>query len=96
MGGKCAIADLVGGLIQLFIGLPLAIFSITLAQREIYRFFAHKMSGKMETFYINTELKNGNIAIAAMLFGAFYATSAVISQAVGFLSQPIVAALSQM
>ncbi|AEE94803.1 hypothetical protein Ahos_1930 [Acidianus hospitalis W1] len=46
------------------------------------------MSGIMETFYINTELKNGNIAIAAMLFGAFYATSAVISQAV-VLSQPM-------
>jgi hypothetical protein len=46
LGGKWAIADLVGGLIQLFIGLPLAIFSITLAQREIYRFFAHRMSGK--------------------------------------------------
>ena len=54
------------------------------------------MSGKMETFYINTELKNGNIAIATMLFGAFYDTSAVISHALSFLSQPIVSAVPQI
>jgi hypothetical protein len=76
--------------------LPLAIFSITLAQREIYRFFAHKISEKMETFYINTELKIRKYSNSCNVIWAFYSTSAVISQAVSFLSQPIASALSQI
>jgi hypothetical protein len=67
-------------LIQLFIGLPLAIFAITLAQNAVYRFMVARLAGKVQAPSIAEELSRGNIAIAAMLFGAFFATSTVISQ----------------
>lgn len=93
LGGRGWLESLVGGLVQLFIGLPLAIFAITLAQNAIYRFMITRLAGKVEAPSITQELSRGNIAIAAMLFGAFFATSTVISQSISFISQPITQAL---
>jgi len=93
LGGRGWLESLVGGLVQLFIGLPLAIFAITLAQNAIYRFMIARLAGRVEAPSITQELSRGNIAIAAMLFGAFFATSTVISQSIGFISQPIAQAL---
>ncbi|MDT7895073.1 MAG: hypothetical protein RQ855_02620 [Desulfurococcales archaeon] len=93
LGGKGALEALIAGLIQLFIGLPLAIFSITLAQNAVYRFMVARLAGKVQAPSIAEELSRGNIAIAAILFGAFFATSTVISQSIGFLAQPIAQAL---
>lgn len=92
LGSAGWLEALVGGVVQLFIGLPLAIFAITLAQNTIYKFLL-RLSSKVQAPSITEELARGNIALAAMLFGAFFATSTVISQSIGFISQPIVGAL---
>ncbi|HWQ16588.1 MAG TPA: DUF350 domain-containing protein [Sulfolobales archaeon] len=93
LGGAGWLEALIGGFVQLFIGLPLAIFAITLAQNTIYSFMVRRLAGKVEAPSIVQELSRGNVALAAMLFGAFFATSTVISQSIGFISQPIVGAL---
>ncbi|MEM2238026.1 MAG: DUF350 domain-containing protein [Candidatus Caldarchaeum sp.] len=48
---------------------------------------------EIEKFNIQDELKNGNLAVAIVLFGTFVAISLVISQDVAFLSEPIVSAI---
>ncbi len=52
-----------------------------------------KLSGKIGAPSITQEMSRGNTALAEMLFGAFFATSTVISQSIGFISQPIAEAL---
>jgi len=95
--GAFNLSALIGGLIQLFIGLPLAIVVITWSQNRVYSWLvraASKLPGvEVEKFNIQEELKNGNLAIALVLFGTFLAISLVISQGVAFLSEPIASAL---
>ena len=94
--GAFNLSALIGGLIQLFIGLPLAIVVITWAQNRVYSWLvkaASKLPGvKVEKFNIQDELKNGNLAIATLLFGTFLAISLVISQGIS-LSEPISSAI---
>jgi len=47
----------------------------------------------MKEFDIETELKNGNIATAVILFGTFVAISLVASQGVAWLSEPLASAI---
>jgi uncharacterized membrane protein YjfL (UPF0719 family) len=95
--GAFNVSALIGGLVQLFIGLPLAIVVITWAQNRVYGWLvkaASKLPGvEVEKFNIQDELKNGNLAVAIVLFGTFLAISLVISQGIAFLSEPISSAL---
>jgi uncharacterized membrane protein YjfL (UPF0719 family) len=96
--GGFNIGALIGGLVQLFIGLPLAIVLIVWAQRRVYAWLvklAEKIPGvDIKEFSVERELKNGNVAIAALLFGTFLAISFVLSQGISFLSEPIASAIS--
>jgi uncharacterized membrane protein YjfL (UPF0719 family) len=84
-------------LVQLFIGLPLAIVVITWAQNRVYSWLVRVASKlprvEVEKFNIQDELKSGNLAVAVVLFGTFLAISLVISQGIAFLSEPIASAL---
>ena len=70
---------------------------ITWAQSRVYSWMvraASKLPGvEVEKFNIQDELKNGNLAVAIVLFGTFLAISLVISQGVAFLSEPIASAI---
>jgi uncharacterized membrane protein YjfL (UPF0719 family) len=77
---------------------PLAIVLIVWAQRRVYAWLvklAEKIPGvDIKEFSVERELKNGNVAIAALLFGTFLAISFVLSQGISFLSEPIASAIS--
>lgn len=98
--GSFNVPAIVGGLVQLFIGLPLAIVVITWAQNRVYSWLVKAASKlpavEIEKFNIQDELKNGNLAVALVLFGTFVAISLVISQGVSFLSEPIASALTSL
>lgn len=99
--GGFNVVALVAGLIQLFIGLPLAIVIIVWAQSRVYKWLvkaAEKLPGVVDIreFDIETELKNGNIATAVVLFGTFVAISLVASQGVAYLSEPIASAILRL
>ncbi|MCS7146549.1 MAG: DUF350 domain-containing protein, partial [Aigarchaeota archaeon] len=91
---------IVGGLVQLFVGLPLAIVIIVWAQRRVYNWLvrlAEKIPGvDVKEFDVEKELKNGNMAMAAILFGTFLAISFVLSQGIAFLSEPISSAITSL
>ncbi len=95
--GAFNLPALIGGLIQLFIGLPLAIVAVVWAQSRVYSWLikaAAKLPGvEVEKFNIQDELKNGNLAVAVVLFGTFVAISLVISQGVAFIAEPISSAI---
>jgi|FaiFalFF_MnMetaG_3_1042247.scaffolds.fasta_scaffold06226_4 uncharacterized membrane protein YjfL (UPF0719 family) len=95
--GAFNLSALIGGLVQLFIGLPLAIVVITWAQNRVYSWLVRAASKlprvEVEKFNIQDELKSGNLAVAVVLFGTFLAISLVISQGIAFLSEPIASAL---
>ncbi|MEM3545486.1 MAG: DUF350 domain-containing protein [Nitrososphaerota archaeon] len=98
--GGFNIAALVGGLIQLFIGLPLAIAIIVWAQSRVYRWLvkaAEKLPGvDLKEFDLVKDLKDGNIATAVVLFGTFFAISLIASQGVAYLSEPIASAILRL
>jgi|BEDMetMinimDraft_2_1075160.scaffolds.fasta_scaffold02818_3 uncharacterized membrane protein YjfL (UPF0719 family) len=95
LGGQQGLIDLVAGLVQLFIGIPLAVVAIFITQNTIYGFLVRKIQDRVkdfEAFTIASELKRRNISVAVTLFGSFFAISTVISQAISYLSVPIVQA----
>ncbi|MEM3922440.1 MAG: DUF350 domain-containing protein [Nitrososphaerota archaeon] len=99
--GQFNLAALIAGLIQLFIGLPLAIVLIVWAQSRVYRWLvkaAEKLPGvtDIKEFDIEAELRNGNIATAIILFGTFVAISLVASQGVAWLSEPLASAILRL
>ena len=99
--GQFNLAALIAGLIQLFVGLPLAIVLIVWAQSRVYRWLvraAEKLPGvtDIKEFDIEAELKNGNIATAVILFGTFVAISLVASQGVAWLSEPLAPAILRL
>lgn len=98
--GAFNIGAIIGGLVQLFIGLPLAIVLIVWAQRRVYNWLvrlAEKIPGvDVKEFDVEKELKNGNVAMAAILFGTFLAISFVLSQGISFLSEPIASAITSL
>ncbi|MEM0440560.1 MAG: DUF350 domain-containing protein [Candidatus Caldarchaeum sp.] len=95
--GAFNLPALIGGVVQLFIGLPLAIVVVTWAQNRVYSWLVKAASAlpkvEIEKFNVQDELKNGNLAVALVLFGTFVAISLVISQGVAFLSEPISSAI---
>ncbi|MEM0384271.1 MAG: DUF350 domain-containing protein [Candidatus Caldarchaeum sp.] len=98
--GAFNLPALIGGLVQLFVGLPLAIVVITWAQNRVYSWLVGAASKlpkvEIEKFNIQEELKNGNLAVALVLFGTFVAISLVVSQGVAFLSEPISSAIRSL
>ncbi|MDJ0273987.1 MAG: DUF350 domain-containing protein [Nitrososphaerota archaeon] len=98
--GQFNAAALIGGLIQLFIGLPLALVLVVWAQNRVYGWLvkaAEKIPGvDIKEFTVEAELKRGNVAIAVLLFGTFVAISLVISQGISFLSEPIASAITRL
>ncbi|MCS7133065.1 MAG: DUF350 domain-containing protein [Aigarchaeota archaeon] len=98
--GGFNVAALVAGIIQLFVGLPLAVVIIVWAQSRVYKWLvkaAEKLPGvDIREFDIVTELKNGNIATAIVLFGTFFAISLIASQGVAYLSEPIASAILRL
>lgn len=99
--GQFNLAALIAGLIQLFVGLPLAIVLIVWAQSRVYKWLvtaAEKLPGvtDIKEFNIEAELKNGNLATAVILFGTFVAISLIASQGVAWLSEPIASAILRL
>ncbi|MEM0445017.1 MAG: DUF350 domain-containing protein [Nitrososphaerota archaeon] len=98
--GQFNVGAIIGGIIQLFIGLPLAIILIVWAQNRVYSWLikiAETIPGvDVKEFDVEKELKNGNVAMAAILFGTFLAISFVISQGISFLSEPIASAITSL
>lgn len=72
---------LVGGLINLLVGLALASFAITLA----IRIFG-KVTKEMDE---QAELRRGNVAVAFLLAAILFATATVISEGVGSVGTAI-------
>jgi len=98
--GQFNLGAIIGGFVQLFIGLPLAIVLIVWSQRRIYNWLvrlAEKIPGvDVREFNVERELKAGNVAMAAILFGTFLSISFVISQGISFLAEPISSAIMSL
>jgi len=100
MPGGFNLGALIGGLVQLFIGLPLALVIVVWAQNRVYSWLvkaAEKLPGvDIKEFSVEAELKRGNTALAVLLFGTFVAISLVLSQGIAFLSEPIASAITRL